>query len=82
MFVTTFPIDLLNQIVIIITTTYLKIWNFVIFCENYDPDLRLFYAVTWIFHIISYKLHRGMEHTKRFILVYYEPGKGNKKWIK
>ena len=46
MFVTTFPIDLLNQIVIIITTTYLKTGNFVIFCENYDPDLLLFYAVT------------------------------------
>ena len=29
MFVTTFPIDVLNQIVIIIIITYLKIWNFV-----------------------------------------------------
>jgi len=26
-----------------------------------------------------YKLHNGIEHTKCFILKYYEPGKGNLK---
>ena len=82
MFATTFSIDLLHQIVVIIIITYLKTWNFVKIYWNDNPDPLSFYVVMWIFYIMFYKLHNGIEHTKCFILKYYEPGKGNLKWQK